>query len=317
MIKSSVLKGLGLGLALLSLVACSVDTPPKAKASCRAIDGVDVLLANPMPRVIVLGELHGLESPPDFAKALICHSLTRGNRTALGLEMSDNLDGRLKAFLNSNGEEAAQKDLFNHNMWQSSFTDGRSSEAMLGLLDFARMTQQSRPDFAPFLFQDTDANWSKYETDPNSVSSDIEKGMANHILTHARSGQFDKVIVLVGNLHAKRVRNQFGDHDYDFMAQHMPAPETATLTNVYSAGTAWNCMGNGQGKTVCGASKTKGYIDPDSELAKTGNYAVHLYDQNTETHTDLYGPVPGYDGWFYVGSAQASPPANLDGRKTE
>ena len=139
--------------------------------------------------------------------------------------------------------------------------------------------------------------------------------MAQNILAQAQSGQFDKVIVLVGNPHAKRARNQFDDNDYDFMAQHMPAPETVTLTNVYSSGTAWNCMGTPNGETTCGASKTKGYIDPDSELAKTGDYAIHFYDPNNETHTDLYGAVPGYDGWFYVGPAVASPPANIDGRK--
>lgn len=295
---------------LISMSACSeVQLSDKVATvpSCKPIEGVEAVLDSPLPRVIILGELHGMDGPPNFAKALVCHSLARGYRTALGFEMSDDAEQRLKIFLASKGSEDARIEMFNHTMWTNDFTDGRSSEAMLALLDYARITQQSESSFKPFFFQSTDVDWSQYEADPNAVLQANEKGMAENILSFSQKNEIDKTIILVGNLHAKRAKNPFGDHDYDFMAVHMPAPETLTLSNLYGSGTSWNCLGSITGETVCGASDTQGNVDPDSELAKTENYEIKIIQSPTAA-------IKGYDGWFYVGAANASKPANLAGR---
>ena len=291
---------------LASCTKSSVETTQTAKADdCPAIKGVGEVLDNPLPRVIVLGELHGMDGPPSFAQALVCHSLARGKKTALGFEMSDDADGTINTYLLSNGDEAAKEALFKLGMWTNSFTDGRSSEAMLDLLNFARLqAKQRNENFKSFLFQETDADWTKYESNPKTVLQANELGMATNILKEANASGVDKTIVLVGNLHAKRAKNAFGSNDYDYMANHMLNPETVTLSNVYTSGKAWNCMGSPSGETVCGESETQGNVDAASELAKTEGYAVVI----SET------PPSGYDGVFYVGSAKASPPANMDGR---
>lgn len=285
----------------------SADIAPEVKsAACAPINGLDAVLDSPLPRVIVLGEMHGMTTPPDFAQALVCHSLARGLRTALGFEFNDDEERRISGYLNSDGGIEEQAEFFQNSYFLSAMTDGRTSEAMLGLFDYAR-ANISRDDFTPFLFKESDADFTRYEEDPKGVLGDIERDYADNILAMANSGAIDKTIVLVGNKHALRSRNPYGPHDYEFMAAHMPAPETMTLFNLYTSGTSWNCRGTKDGGHSCGENETGGYIDAESELAKTDSYEIFTQpdprltqaatDPIKDAVTDSFGD--SYDALFF------------------
>lgn len=297
-------------------MACSGTSPSDATithSDCPTVTGVDALLSKTDPRIIVLGELHGTKGAPAFAESLLCHSLARGNRTAFGFEISDDAEGRISTFLKSDGGGPTFDALYQHSMFQTNFTVGRSSDAIVQLLDAVRAEQPNGA--SPFLFQATEADYSQYQDDPSGVSSYHEKGMADNILRMARSSDFDKTIVLVGNCHASRGRLTYGELDYALMANHMPPPETTTLLDIHTLGTSWNCVGTVDGGTRFGANKTGGYVDQTSELAKTGKYEI-IIGKDPRLPPKIIAQIGGdYDGVYFVGAAVASPPANLDGRK--
>lgn len=316
-------------ILVFGLSGCSQDGNFESKthesivgAHCPVIDGVENLLSDGGPEVIIVGEMHGMAEPPAFVKALTCHSLSRGHKTALALEMSDS-NGILEKYLTSDGGDIATKSLFEGGMWKSEFTDGRSSEAMLELVDYAREVSQTN-NLSVIKFKADDLNFNLFlsknpdtgedDFDQNGYSAAYEKAMAVNILSGATKTGADKTIVLVGNVHARRSNVTFGELDYPAMAANMPKPRSITLNTVSIGGTSWNCRG---GKpSDCKVNKTNESISRDSKIAKTGNYTILLGEGRGVIPyvNDSYYKPEWFDGVIFVGAATASPPANLAGR---
>lgn len=311
------------------LMGCnsSHHTPPKVDNSaqamtCPIINGVEEVLSAQEPKIIIIGEVHGMVEPPAFVEAMVCHSLAKGFKTALALEISDP-NGVFEAYFDSNGDKNAKFKLFEDWLWKGEFTDGRSSEAMLELVDYAREVSQAKNlriikfkadnlDVQAFVSKNSDTGADEF--DQNGYSAAYEKEMAKNILSEANASGAEKTIVLVGNVHARRSNLTFGELDYPAMAAHMPSPLTWTFNTVNTGGTSWNCSG---GKpSDCGISETAASISNESEIAKSNHFEI-LLGRGRETIPKIsqrsYKPE-WYDGVIYAGAATASPPANIMGR---
>ncbi len=297
--------------AVIFLIACNgVDKPENTKMDCQTINGIVQLLADDGPKIIVVGESHGMQEPPAFVEALMCHSLSRGLFTALAIEVSDD-EGRYKTYLESSGAAPDMAALFDDWMWKGQFTDGRSSEAMLRLIDQARLYQQAGRDLKVITFKADDLNIEDY-LDRSAYTQAYENKMAENIIQGSMGR--GKTIALVGNLHARRARRDRGSRIYDYMATHMPPPQTMTFSIVHRGGTSWNCRG--PKPKDCGEHKIGSYVEAESLLGKTDEFRM-IYNANETAITPFIGRAYNtkwYDGVIYIGAATASPPANLEGR---
>ncbi|MDB2437187.1 hypothetical protein N9W89_00605 [Hellea sp.] len=298
----------------LALTACSQSHPKSSQAlslkDCPEIQNLEPLFEAETPRVIIVGESHGMQEPPALVEALLCHSLARGFKTNLALEVSDDA-GLYMSYLDTEGRDDDKLALFDDWAWKSEFTDGRSSEAMLSLIDKARSYMTAGQDLSFTAFKADDLNQENFD-DRNSYTQAYEKKMAENILVSSQSAQ--KTIALVGNLHARRDRRERGTSSYDLMAKHMPAPYTSSFFIVHKGGTAWNCR---SGKPEdCKQYKSGAYVGADSDLAKSEILQI-MYNEDEAEIAPFIGrqyQKDWYDGVIYVGDVTASPPANRDGR---
>lgn len=291
--------------------------------TCPTINGVEAVLSDDGPEIIILGEPHGMVEPPAFVEALVCQSLAKGHRTALALEISDE-KGLFEAYLHSNGDDDAKSYLFEDWMWKGEFTDGRSSEAMLELVDYAREMSQTK-NLKVIKFKADDLDAKKFSSknpdtgaddfDQNGYVTAYEKEMAENILKEAAALNIDKTIVLVGGVHARRSNVSFGELDYPAMAVHMPAPQSLTFNTINTGGTSWNCRG--PKPSDCGKSQTVASISSESKIAKSDDFEIILgLGRKTIPHvSESRYKAEWYDGVVYMGAASASPPANILGRK--
>ena len=304
---------LGLIISFLLLGCAKENTSFSKKAeqmTCPSIHGVDKLFSNDGPKFIIIGESHGMKEPPAFIEALLCHSLSQGLNTGLALEFGNEL-GRYETYLKSEGSDADKAIFYDDWSWKGDFTDGRSSEAMMKLIDKVRLQKLSGQKLRVTLFRPEYLKSENY-ADRNSYSQAFEEESAKNIFDGSQN--IDKTIVLVGNFHARRGRFEFKNISYEHMAQHMPPPNTLTFNVVYRSGTSWSCRG--PEPSDCKEYKIGGVVNPNSSLGQSDEFRI-IYNADE----DEIAPFAGvryrknwYDGVVYVGSATASPPANLDAR---
>lgn len=183
---------------------------------------------------------------------------------------------------------------------------------MLNLLDQTRTRLKSSEKFNFIDFASNELDYNSYE-DKNQFSQDYEKEMATNILDGSKAFGSEKTIVLVGNYHAKRTSNTFGNSNYELMAKHMPTPETISLNTVFISETSWNCKG--VSPADCGSSDTGGRIKADSKIANLGAFTILLNGEELIRDYPWWQKDKDiYDGIAFVGAVSMSPPANKDGR---
>ena len=304
----------GMLCVALVLAACTQSSLKSSQVlnlkDCGEIQNLEPLFEAEIPRVIVIDEGHGMQEPPAFVEALLCHSLARGFTTNLALEVSDD-KGLYKTYLQTQGKTDDKLALFDDWAWKGEFTDGRSSEAMLRLIDKARSYMLTGQNLSFTAFKADNLKQENF-ADRSAYMQAYEKKMAENILVSAQSAQ--KTIVLVGNLHARRYRYERGSSSYELMAKHMPAPYTSSFFIVHKGGTTWNCRG--PKPKDCKQHKSGTYVSADDELART-DIPTFIFNDNEEKIKPFIGrqyEKEWYDGVIYVGGVTASPPANAAGR---
>jgi hypothetical protein len=120
----------------LLLCLCVAMVPPAGHAapSCKRISGLAPVLRAPG---IFVGDLHGTVQAPAFVKALMCHLLSSGHAAVLALEYPSDQQQLLDAFLHSHATDP-ELALLASPFWSRPTQDGRTSRAMLQLLEWIR-----------------------------------------------------------------------------------------------------------------------------------------------------------------------------------
>ena len=130
-----------------------------------------------------------------------------------------------------------------------------------------------------------------------------ESAQAENIRSAAEAGDFDHVVVLVGNLHASKKPINFGGPQWRPMAMILAeSADVLTLNMAYSGGSSWSCqLADGvvrePGKPISSDQiecKARPLVDAPA-------YGERQFRLDRETD-------PRYDGLYVLGEISASPP---------
>jgi len=222
----------------------------------------------------VIGELHGSCEAPAVVLAFTREAASRGDAVRVGLEIFGDEQPRIDAFLRD-GDRAK---LLDGPFWRRPFQDGRSSEAMVRLLDDLR---QLGGDVGVFAF----------DAEPDGDGRDA--AMAACVARQLDAAPRAVFLILVGNVHARTVRGGVPwDPDYAPMAALLAERFALRSFDLeFRRGTAWVAT------------------DPQ---ATTGS--VHSFtgaDRGDEPGVILHAAPDeaGYHGLVYVVELTASLPA--------
>lgn len=256
-----------------------------AQPDCAAPAGTDALLARP-ERILVVGDWHGTVEIPAAFLGIVCEAAEQGPVT-IALEMPETERTLFRNALAAPTEEAAREIFLHGDFGNPRSADGRNSVAMLDMMvGFWRLKAAGRDvSIHPFMAVEStisgrDQAWWELE---------MAYGISRALVTRPDA----RVVVFVGDLHARKVGYpRFPDVGLP-AAGHLHASDTLTLHTALQGGESWSCQPS------CGVQTSRGRHDADARGI-------------------ILGPVQGgaYDGVLAVGPTTASPPAALQSAVT-
>jgi hypothetical protein len=249
--------------AVLALVVCSLvaGCGTRKRLMCeRKMEGVAVTPGE----VVWFGEMHGTEESPRFVGDVVCYA-ARGYHVQLALEIPQEEQMRIHRYLMDGQRDALLAGAF----WGGS--DGRSSEAMVGLLDRVREMRKSGGRIEVVAY------------DVHEV--DRDRAMAQAVMAARNPGAV--FVGLSGNVHSRKTPFR----DTETLVGHLLANKLTVRTHDVSAsgGTMWACLGDDE--AVCGEHPNRN-------------------DDSAQTPWTV-GPArdDSHDAVYFVGPTKASRPA--------
>jgi hypothetical protein len=186
---SKLMAGLLFGLAPLAAAAALPD-------GCGPVNDPQQLART--ARIILVGEMHGTREYPALVARLACQALDGGRPVTLALEMPQEEDARLAAYVASNGDAAAAAALTAGSDFWLKGRDGRASTAMLVLIEQARRwREQGKPITVMTIDKPRDAPGTR------------DEHMAARVRRAALGAPGSVLIALTGNIHNRLA--PFGD----------------------------------------------------------------------------------------------------------
>ena len=298
---------IALPLALLAPAAPAAPAREKprlataASPKCALPRGWDAVAAR-KPRYVVFGEVHGTEQAPAFVGDIACALAARGARLLVAIEHDAASDAALQRAWN--GPTDKLKTILAEMNWADR-NDGVGSVAMFALvrrLHQLKLAGRSIDIVAYSGIKDDDQR-RRFAALPGQGPHDAAQ--AENIERAAARGD-DLVLVLTGNVHARKQPVTFGGVTFEPMALRLARTGTLVSLDMRTAGgTAWTCdaapssavQPSPADAISCGAHD----LGPSAMTDPTP--FIDLRDA-----ADAAG-APRYDGVFYLGKVRASPPA--------
>lgn len=194
-------------------------------------------------RLLIVGEVHGNNEAPDLVASLVRDALpTRTVR--LGLEMQRSEQAPLDAYLQSAGSAADQAMFLKSPFW--SMQDGRSSTAMLRLIDTARALRAEGAKLEVFAMEPDYGDQAAIAS-AGGPQKFKESSMAQAIQRAVdKSDSRQLVIALMGNFHARYGSDnppslKLGPSVADRLASERPY----IVLPFARTNTTWNCQQDG------------------------------------------------------------------------
>ena len=275
-------------------------------APCVEPSGWSDIAARRTPYV-VFGEVHGTREGPAFIGSLVCGLAATGKRLLIAVEHDASNNAALqKAWVLP--EEAFAVAL--RKIGWDGRKDGVGSKAMLELIQRLHRLKSQGQTINLVAFNGFQNDKQRQHFNHLPAQGPHEAAQAENIRRAAESGPYDQVIVLVGNLHARKGPVKQGHLRYKPMAMQLGRPENVTTLNMkFSKGSMWNCLlkpnvkperGHqlGPDEIDCGIHETSGsLVDLGTlPLIRLGKFPGETSD-------------PSYDGFYWVGPVSGSPPA--------
>lgn len=268
-------------LAAAALLTAQPAAQPASPSECAAPAGTGALLARP-ERILVIPDSHGTTEIPAAFLGIVCEAAKQGPVT-IALEMPETDRALFNNALTAQTEEAARNVFLYGDFGNPRHNDGRNSVAMLDMMiGFWRLKAAGHDVVIhPFMAIESrisgrDQAWWELE-------------MAYGISRALVERPYARVLVFVGDLHArKKGYARFPDGGIP-AAGHLHALDTFTLHIAQQGGESWGCS-----PTACGLQTS-----------------INRYDPNARGI--ILGPIDdgAYDGILAVGPTTASPPAAL------
>lgn len=256
-----------------------------APPACSSPPGTEVLLEQPQ-RILVLGDNHGTVEIPAAFLGIVCEAAQQGPVT-VGLEMAETERPLIDRAMAAPDETAARDMLLYGDFGHSRSIDGRNSEAMLDMMvGFWRLKAAGYDltihPFMPVLstIQERPQAWWELE---------MAYGMSRALANRPQA----RVLIFVGDLHARKAALPSRPDIGLPAAGHLHAADTLSLQIAQQGGTSWGC------RPECGLQTSGGAYD-------------------VEVRGITISPVEdgAYDGVWAVGPTTASPPSALSAKPT-
>lgn len=294
--------------AMLVPVLAGASPPPSqtlAEGICALPQGWSAIAARKTP-YIVFGEVHGTREAPAFVGATACALAAKGKRLLLAIEHSATDDAALQAAW---ALPAAQFPAALRLRGWAGRNDGIASEAMFGMLVRLHQLKSKgrRIDIVAFNGARDDAQRARFRDLPGQGPH--EAAQAENIRRAAEAKRYDHVLVLVGNLHARKQPVEGRGAAFEPMAMRLAPPAAITSLNmVHAGGTTWNCQLRPGTVLEPGKPPPPGAIDCASHPARS---SVDLRRAPfIGVGAPPYGDAKGaYDGYFWLGTVSGSQPA--------
>jgi hypothetical protein len=272
-----------------------VDPQVSATALCpQKVRGFVALLRPGLTTLI--GEQLGSNEAPAAVGDAVCESAEAGFQVALGLSIPRTEQERINRYLASAGAPADQDELLRGLFWRRPYQDGRSSRAIMDLIDRVRSLRAAGLPISLVA----------YDTD--EATGTARDALLAEVWQQRRKARPEELfIILAGNTHTRTVQGTAWDRDFIPMAKRLVGTEAnlVALDLSYAQGRRWGCDLNRDAKLVCtvvGASPTERVAEAPGQTP-----FVRMFSARTEE---------GYHGLFYVGALTPSLPATaLEGHE--
>ncbi|WP_223639441.1 hypothetical protein [Corallococcus sp. EGB] len=237
---------------------------------------------------LLIGEQLGSNEVPDVVGHVACQAAQTGLAVTLGLSIPDTEQARVDAYLASPGAPADQDALLEGRFWNRPYQDGRSSRAVLDLIDRMRALRAAGLRVSVVA----------YDTDVMN-GSERDAALAQ-VWTKRRAARPDEVqVVLAGNTHTQMQKGTQWDPSFTPMAHLMKDRSLVVLDMSYAQGTRWGCDLSRDSKLICGIV---GATPAPAVAARAGlSPYIQLRPPSAE----------GLQGLLYVGQLTPSFPAIL------
>jgi hypothetical protein len=195
-------------------------------ASCSKVEHGQVCGGHPadlagLSRIIVFGEVHGTEEAPSFVASSVCE-LAKRHAVLVGIEHPSSEQETLNQFMAANSPGAGRAILAASGYWIRDGQDGKTSEAMLEMLDRLR---DLRSDGA-------DINVVAVGPAGSDVAGEIRKNI------NALAASSDaRIVVLLGNAHTRKA----GATGLDGQSAAMFNEPYKAIAFAHTGGSTWAC----------------------------------------------------------------------------
>ena len=292
-----------IALASSGLAGCAfpgrVGRTPLATVSksCAEPEGWSAIAAR-APDFVVFGELHGTHEAPRFLGSLACSLARDGKRVLIAIEfhVEDN-----EALQRAWATDRAKFETFLLEAGSWGRQDGVASEAMYSMLDaLHRLRTLGYPiEIAAFNGAANPEQRAKFAHLPGQGPH--EALQAENIASFARAGNFDHVLILVGNLHAQKNSSMLGGAVGDPMAKRLEHyGKVISLDIKHGGGFAWGCRRSSPQELEC----SQFAVGKTSDLTRAPFISLND-DINSES------AKANYDGFYWLGPITSSPPFRL------
>ncbi|WP_164008430.1 hypothetical protein [Pyxidicoccus trucidator] len=264
------------------------ETAQSPEAECGApVDGLAPMLTQ--GQTLLLADPLGTRELPSAALRMLCEASSKGLPVTLALSLPSTEQPLLDTYLASAGSsQDAQELLSGSSFWRRVHQDGRSSRAMLWLVEQARRLRASGKAVSLVAF------------DAEKAAGNEREALMAKSLLEAREQNADAfMLVLAGGTH---VRTASVDWDADF--EPMGVRLAKSLRSVkaldvgFARGTQFSCRYNVWEDVECNTFA----ISPTAQARQASTVApgVQLFPEPLKE---------GFHGRLYVGELNASPPA--------
>jgi hypothetical protein len=277
--------------ALVCLFAAVMPVAAPATTPCEEIAGFNQVSRAPG---IFVSDMHGTSEPPAFLRALVCNLMHSGRAVVIALEYPSAEQHFIDEFLHS-GTPSPQLVLLASPFWTRPTQDGRTSRAMLSLLEWVRQETANGARVRVVAFDSSPATSNQ----PGGAASfdARDRAMAQRLRHELSNAAADEMpVIFTGNVHARKTKGLEALNAPPGMENAQPLGYRLRdlgflhMNIGYRGGTAWTCFSSSQ----CGAL----------DLGKPGS-AVSSY-------SIVRSADPAYDLQYLVGPLTASPPATTN-----
>lgn len=184
-------------------------------------------------RVLLVGEIHGTVETP-MAVADLAQQLAGERPVIVGLEIWRSEQPAIDRYVDSAGTQEDRARLIASEFWTRDYQDGRSSQAMVDLLERLRVLAL-KDDVRVLAFDE--------EPDASADGAARDAAMAERI-SGALNEQPDALaLILAGNFHTRVQASAPWDPKHRFMGHHLIDFQPYSIEIMGVTGSVWICTG--------------------------------------------------------------------------